>query len=328
MTGREDREHRWEGERRAERDGWEHREGRINGVRLHWVEAGEGPLVILLHGFPEFWYSWRHQIQTLAARGFRVVAPDQRGYNRSGKPVGREAYRIEHLGDDVAGLIDRVGDGPAMVAGHDWGGLVAWSLSYRYPSLLRRLAVLNAPHPAAYRRALLRTDQLLRSWYVFFFQIPVLPERWIRRDGYGVLERMLYGDPVRSDAFDAADVEAYRQALDRPGALTAALNWYRANLGISDLLGRGSWAGGGLPEAPVLVLWGMEDRYLSPRLVEEMEGMSGGTEGGLRAVRLGDASHWIQADAPERVGRELEVFFSGEERGDDQRACPPKGESL
>lgn len=303
---------------------WSHREERINGIRLHWVEAGEGPLVVLLHGFPEFWYSWRHQIRGLAGEGFRVVAPDQRGYNRSGKPADREAYRIEHLADDVAALIERVGGDAAMVAGHDWGGLVAWNLAYRHPEMVRRLAVLNAPHPAAYRRVLFRSDQLVRSWYVFFFQLPRLPERWIRRDEYGVLERMLYGDPRRENAFDEGDVAAYKEALDRPGALTAALDWYRANLSVAELVAPGPWARRRLPDAPVLVLWGMEDRYLSPRLVEEMEEMGDG----LRLVRLEDTSHWVQAEVPDRVGRELSAFFGGEGGGSGPRGCPERPGSL
>lgn len=283
-------------------------EGRVNGIRLHWMEAGDGPLVVLLHGFPEYWYSWRRQLPWLADRGFRAVALDQRGYNRSEKPAGTDRYRIGHLVSDVAALVDRLGDGGAFVAGHDWGGVVAWSLAYRYPALVRRLAVLNAPHPAGYRRLLLRSDQLLRSWYVFFFQLPGLPEWWIRRDGYAVLERMLRGDPVRNDAFTSEDVEAYREALDRPGALTAALNWYRANLTVGDLVGRGAGpsSSGGPADMPVLALWGMQDRYLNPRLADHLEGLGHG----VRVVRLREASHWIQADAPERVNRELHRFFS------------------
>jgi pimeloyl-ACP methyl ester carboxylesterase len=284
-----------------------HRTERIEGIRLHWVEAGEGPLVVLLHGFPEFWYSWRRQISSLAGRGFRVVAPDQRGYNRSGKPRGTRHYHMDHLVADVAGLVDHLGRREALIAGHDWGGVVAWSLAYRHPELVRRLAILNAPHPAGYRELLFRSDQLLRSWYVFFFQLPYLPEKWIRRDDYAVLERMLRGDPVRENAFTSDDVAAYREALDRPGALTAALNWYRANLGVAEIVGAAATIPTGPPAMPVLLLWGMQDRYLSPRLAAHTE-MFGAD---VRVVRIAEASHWIQADAPERVNRELGRFFSG-----------------
>src|SRR5438477_525055 len=155
---------------------WHHRYVVVNGVRLHLVEAGSGPLVVLLHGFPEFWYTWRHAIPALAAAGFHVLAPDLRGYNLSQKPAGVRSYRMELLTEDIAGLIRQAGAHKAAVAGHDWGGGIAWSLAMRYPQLLDKLIILNSPHPGAFLRELRTWKQLRNSWYIFFFQLPLLPE--------------------------------------------------------------------------------------------------------------------------------------------------------
>src|SRR5579859_6416310 len=150
---------------------WVHHEALVNGIRLHYVEAGAGPLVVLLHGFPEFWYSWRYQIPALAAAGFRVVAPDMRGYNTSEKPPGVKSYTVDLLAADVAALIRAAGADRAAVAGHDWGGAVAWATALLYPDLLSRLIVLNAPHPAAFLRELHTLNQLRRSSYIALFQL-------------------------------------------------------------------------------------------------------------------------------------------------------------
>ncbi len=306
-----------------------HRRERVGGLELHWVEAGEGPLVVLLHGFPEFWYSWRRQVEALAAAGFRAVAPDQRGYNLTEKPPGVESYRIGRLGDDVVALIEHLEEESAHVVGHDWGGVVAWHLGARRPERVERLAVLNAPHPAASRRVALRSDQLLRSWYVFFFQLPRLPELALRAFDFAAIERILRRQPVREGAFTDDDVAVYKAALARPGALTAALNWYRANLigrrGSPGASSGGAAADAGadadtagarghpdgsarhLVEVPTLLIWGERDVYLNPRLSEGLEPWVPD----LRVERLPDASHWVQADAPERVSRLL-VEFLGE----------------
>ena len=152
----------------------------LGDVRLHYVEAGEGPLVLLLHGFPQFWYQWRHQVPALVEAGFRVVAPDMRGYNLSDKPPGVRPYRLELLARDVKRLILACGEGKADVVGHDWGAIAAWIAAMRYPGRVGRLAILNVPHPARFPEGLLSPRQLLRSSYVFFFQIPRLPEEAIR----------------------------------------------------------------------------------------------------------------------------------------------------
>ena len=282
-------------------EGWVHREAVVNGVRLHYVEAGAGPLVVLLHGFPEFWYSWQRQIGPLAAAGFRVLAPDLRGYNLSDKPPGVGAYRPEVLTADVAALIRHAGEDAAAVVGHNWGGVLAWLLPLHHPGVVSRRVILNAPHPAALRRELRRGfGQRLRSWYVLFFQLPWLPEAVIRTGDFALLRRILRRQPVRPGAFSDADVAAYRDALARPGALTAAINWYRA------AFRRRSRAADGIPcSTPTLVLWGERDPYLGPRLTEGLERWAPG----VRVERFPDASHWLQNDAPERVNALLIDFL-------------------
>ncbi|HZT78967.1 MAG TPA: alpha/beta hydrolase [Gemmataceae bacterium] len=286
-----------------------HRYAGVNGIRLHYVEAepapgGPGPLCVALHGFPEFWYAWRHQLPALAAAGFRTVAPDLRGYNLSDKPPGVASYRLSHLVGDVAGLIGAAGRERAAVIGHDWGGVIAWALAMRYPERVERLVVVNAPHPAAYLRALRTSAQLLRSWYVFFFQLPGLPEWAFRRRDFALLERTLRHDPVRPGVFSDEDVRLYKEALARPGALTAALNWYRALFRRGPRRGRREVRP--VP-MPVLLLWGEQDRYLGRRLTEGLEPWVPH----LRVERFPDASHWIHAEWPGRVNRLLIDFLKG-----------------
>ena len=154
---------------------WIHRDEAVGGLRLHWVEAGEGPLVLLLHGFPEHWLAWRHQIPALASAGFRVVAPDLRGYNLSEKPKGVSSYRMELLAGDVANLVRHLGYQRTFLVGHDWGGAIAWCVPALHPGLVEKLAILNAPHPILFRQKLATFAQAKRSSYVFFFQLPYFP---------------------------------------------------------------------------------------------------------------------------------------------------------
>ena len=201
-----------------------------NGVTLHAVAAGlaDGPLVILLHGFPEFWYGWRRQIAPLAASGLRMVAPDQRGYNLSDKLAGIAAYRLDTLADDVLGLADALGRERFAVVGHDWGAAVAWHVASGNPERVTRAAILNAPHPATLRQyARVHVRQALKSWYVAYFQLPRLPELGLRAAGFRGLRRALQRTS-RPGTFTDEDFRHYREAWAQPGALTAMLNWYRA----------------------------------------------------------------------------------------------------
>ncbi len=279
-----------------------HRYANLGDVRLHYVEAGEGPLVVLLHGFPQFWYEWRHQIPALVEAGFRVVAPDMRGYNLSDKPLGVRAYRVELLARDVERLILACGERMASVVGHDWGAIVAWIAAMRYPGRVRNLAILNVPHPARFLEGFLSPVQLLRSSYMFFFQIPRLPEAVIRAGDFALLRSVLRRDPVRPGAFTAADIERYAGAMSRPGALTATLNYYRSLLRnpreMGTLLER--------IEAPVLVIWGERDRFLSRRLAEPPPLWVPNL---LRVGRLPDASHWVAEDRPREVNTLLLDFL-------------------
>lgn len=279
----------------------EHKQAVVNGVRLHYVEAGEGPLVVLLHGFPEFWWSWRWQIPALVEAGYRVIAPDQRGYAQSEKPVGWRNYRIELLAADVAALIRESGEERAFVVGHDWGAAVAWMVATLHPEVVERLAILNVPHPETMMRTLRRNPkQLLHSWYMFFFQIPWLPERLLGRGGRGVLART-YGD-ARPGAFTDADLDRYVEALRGAEGFRGPINWYRAALRQPPKRAQALFRP--IP-AEVLVIWGEQDRFLlasmaqpSPALVPH-----------VRVERLPDASHWVQHDEPERVNALLTGFF-------------------
>lgn len=284
-----------------------HRYATINGVRLHYVEYGKGPLVILLHGFPECWYAWRFQLPALAEAGFRVIAPDLRGYNLSDKPRGVGQYRLELLANDVKGLIRALDADSAVLVGHDWGGVIAWYLAMHEPRLIRKLIILNAPHPQRYLEELRNPGQLLRSWYVFFFQLPWLPEILIRAGGFAGMKHRLRHEPVHANAFDPATIDVYHQALAQPGALTAALNYYRA--GLRCLL-EGMAKQRKPIESPTLVIWGERDRYLGRRLLEGLEPWVAD----LTLERIADASHWVQAEAPERVN-ELILQFMGGRRG-------------
>jgi epoxide hydrolase 4 len=279
-----------------------HRYADLGDVRLHYIEAGEGPLVLLLHGFPQFWYQWRHQILALVEAGFRVVAPDMRGYNLSDKPPGVQAYRVELLARDVERLIRTCGEGTATVVGHDWGAIAAWIAAMRHPGRVERLAILNVPHPTRSLDGLLSPMQLLRSSYMFFFQIPRLPEKVIRAGDFALLRSVFRSDPVQPEAFTAEDIERYIEAIAQPGALTASLNYYRALLRYPGqtraLLQR--------VEAPVLVIWGERDRFLSRRLAEPPRLWVPNL---MRVKRLPNASHWVAEDRPLEVNTLLLDFL-------------------
>ena len=202
-----------------------------NEIKLHVVMAGpkDGQPVFLLHGFPEFWYGWRKQIPALVEAGYRVIIPDQRGYNLSDKPKGIKAYRLDKLTDDVLGLMDAFGYDKVNLIGHDWGAVVAWALAIWHPGRLRKLGILNVPHPAVMIRFLRRGDpeQLRRSWYIFAFQIPWLPEYFLHKNDWRNAVRVLRGSG-KIHTFMNEDIAEYKRAWSQPGAMTAMINWYRA----------------------------------------------------------------------------------------------------
>lgn len=274
----------------------------LGSVRLHCAEAGEGPLVVLLHGFPQFHHMWRFQISALVEAGFRVVAPDMRGYNLSDKPRGIEHYRIETLARDVEQLISERGEERATVIGHDWGAIVAWFVAMQHPERVEKLGILNVPHPARFLfDGLVMPRQLLKSFYVFFFQVPLLPEKVLRAEDFAALRAGFRGDRRRPGAIPAEDVERYVAAMARPGALTGAINYYRA-------LFQGPSRTRALlkkVEAQTLVIWGEKDAFLSQELAEPGPLWVPN----LRVERLPDASHWVAEDSPDEVNELLLDFL-------------------
>jgi len=270
----------------------------VGDVRLHYVEAGEGPLIVLLHGFPEFWYGWRLQIAPLAAAGFRVVAPDLRGYNLSSKPDGVAPYSADKLAADVRGLIQERGAESALVAGHDWGGTAAWTLAMNHPEVVDRLAILNAAHPRKLNEGLRHPSQLRRSWYFFYFQLPGLPERRARRWHWRFFTRFLRdARPPHTEQ----EIDRYVDAWSQPGAAKAMIDYYRAAVRL------GSKQEIRPISAPTLVIWGQGDRYLGPKLAEPHHDDVPNLD---RVERLPDASHWVHHDEAERVNQLLIDFFA------------------
>lgn len=286
----------------------EHKRILTNSIHLHVVYAGpeDGNVVILLHGFPEFWRGWIKQIEPLVKAGFRLIVPDQRGYNLSDKPKGVSAYHIESLAQDILGLIDSVGREKAIIVGHDWGAAVAWHLASHHPDRVEKLAILNVPHPAVMVRYLRSNfDQLRKSWYMFFFQIPRLPE-WLvgRNNAKGAVELLRRsGTP---GTFSDQDLIHYREAWSQPGALTAMINWYRSVFrnGFATSMGKPET----LPEirVPTLMLWGKQDVALSAKMAQLSIDLC--KEG--RLIIFEDATHWVQHDEAEKVTQYLIDFFN------------------
>lgn len=271
----------------------------LTDVRLHYVEEGEGPLVLLLHGFPDFWYSWRHQISPLAEAGFRVVAPDMRGYNTSDKPRGVRHYSLDRLATDVVELVSALGEPRAHVVGHDWGGVVAWAVAGWHPDVMERLVILNAPHPDDYRRGLKNPKQLAKSWYTGFFQLPGSAAA-LRAGDFAALKRALRMSST-SVAFTDEDLDRYEEAWSEPRAIESQLNYYRA--GARRFL-RGP---GPVPTVTgrTLVIWGERDTALE--LLFATPPLDLVTD--LTVETLPEATHWVHMDEPARVNQLLLDFL-------------------
>ncbi len=277
----------------------------VQNTRLHVVEAGpaDGPALVFLHGFPEFWYGWHRQIRYFAERGWRVIVPDQRGYNLSEKPQGIGAYRLDILAGDILTLLDQIGVAKAVVVGHDWGGVVAWWLGLNHGDRLDRLVILNAPHPSVMRRALLHNRrQRRKSWYVFYYQLPFLPERKLSGENWKVLTAAIQKTSLPG-TFDEEDLRKYHQAWAQPGAIKSMLNWYRASLRRTPPRPKSVQV-----TVPVLCIWGVKDRFLGIELAEESVARC--TNG--RLVTIDEATHWVQHEQADRVNAEIENFCSDE----------------
>jgi len=272
----------------------------VGDVRLHYVEAGDGPLVVLLHGFPEFWYGWRLQIAPLAAAGFRVVAPDMRGYNLSSCPDDVAAYGTDKLAADVRGLIHERGAESALLVGHDWGGTAAWATAMHYPEVVDRLAILSAAHPRKLSQGLHHPEQLRRSWYFFFFALPDLPESVVRANDWHFFRHFLRD---AEPPYTPEEIERYVEAWSQPGAATGMIDYYRHAVRLSP---KSDEARLSPIKAPTLVIWGQKDRYLGPDLAEPDRDDVPNLD---RVERLPDASHWVHHDEAEHVNRLLIDFF-------------------
>jgi epoxide hydrolase 4 len=273
-----------------------------NGIHLHVVQAGptDGPLTILLHGFPEFWYGWRKQIDYLAERGFWVWAVDQRGYNTSDKPQGIAAYNLDLLSADLTGLIDAAGKEAAFVVGHDWGGEVAWWTANKSPERIKKMVILNVPHHRAFRKHLATSwHQRRKSWYMSFFQIPWLPDRLLTMNGSTGLGRVLRRTS-NPGTFTDADLAEYYKAWSQPGAMTGMLNWYRAI--VQNPPQR-------LPDSrihvPTLLLWGKKDSALDWEMAQPSIDLC--DDG--RLVYFENATHWVQHEEAEQVNHYIGEFL-------------------
>jgi epoxide hydrolase 4 len=271
-------------------------------VRLHFVEKGSGPAVVLLHGIPESWITWRHHIDALADNGYRAVAPDLRGYNLSDKPRSASAYGGALLAEDVAATIRATGHQRASVVGQGWGALAAWLFAMRYPDMLDRLVIMSVPHPLLWVGAL-RTWRFWRTnWHVLFFQVPVVPEFLLQARNSAVLRRRFERDLGGVDAGDPDDIEVYIRAMSEPGALTGALNYYRAFLRENPF--RLGWPLRVI-DAPVLVIWGALDPYFQLDLARPPRAWVPSA----RTEILPDARHWTHRDQPEAVLALLLAFL-------------------
>jgi pimeloyl-ACP methyl ester carboxylesterase len=320
--------------------GIEHRVVETNGIRLHCAVDGDGPLVLFLHGFPECWYSWRHQLAALAPH-FRVMAPDLRGYNESDKPAGVKAYAMPELLADVAGLIAAEGRQDAVIVAHDWGGAIAWNFAMEHPEMTKRLVVMNCPHVAIFQQHL-RNDpqQLAKSWYMLFFQIPWLPERLLGANRAWAIGNAVRQSTVQRGAITDDDLRVLREAASRPGALRSALNYYRAVFRSDEAvasmpaaLRRFVYGDRPVPPArerledwpkitaPTMLIWGEQDVALRKELTYGMDPLFTTPP---RIEYVADSGHFVQQEKPELVNALL-IDFLGDliARPADGTTAPP-----
>ena len=275
---------------------------KTNGVNLHYVSQGEGKLMLMLHGFPEFWYSWRHQIAEFA-QDYHVVAIDMRGYNDSDKPESLFAYRMSELIADVRGVISGLDYEDCILVAHDWGGAIAWNFAYEHPQMVEKLIVMNLPHPAKFISGLKTWSQLQKSWYIFAFQIPLLPELIFQANNYQAIASAFIDQAIDKSAFTPEDIAAYKEAAAKPGALNAMINYYRANFNVPP--DTSMIREYGVLDTPTLMIWGEEDFALGKELTY-------GTEKYVKDLELRyipNCSHWVQQEQTDLVNRYMRNFL-------------------
>ncbi len=266
--------------------------------------GNQDKLALLLHGFPECNYSWRYQIAALTQLGYRVWAPNLRGYGNSDRPIGVSEYTFEKLEQDVADLIEASGSKSVLLIGHDWGAVIAWSFAMYCPGRIERLIIMNVPHPALFERGLRTRAQLMKSWYIFFFQIPKLPETLLSLGHFRAIGRAFRDSAVRKERFPEEVLEVFRKNAAIPGALTAMLNYYRA---LPRAFGMAKKRGTPVIQTPTLLIWGEQDIALGKELTF-------GTEkhvSDLTVRYLPQASHWVQQDDPETVNAMMKAWLTG-----------------
>lgn len=281
----------------------EHRFASVNGIHLHYVIQGEGSeLVMLLHGWPEFWYSWRFILPELSKK-YTVVAPDLRGFNLSDKPKGIEAYQTKHIIEDVKQLVHHLGFQKCYIVGHDWGGAVAWHFATAFPGMTQKLAILNCPHPKLMFKSLVTNPiQLMRSWYMLSFQLPIVPELIMSQFLQQLFERNMRGWLYHPENMTDRDIQLYVQAFREKDALTSSINYYRAGLrhGLHPDVKKKK------VKVPTRVIWGRNDKALGVELNKNL----GDVVDARHEVRyIDECSHWVQVDQPARVNELLLEFF-------------------
>lgn len=278
-------------------------DAQIGAVNLHYATAGSGEkLVVLLHGFPEFWYSWRRQLAALSDE-YTVVAPDLRGYNLSDKPASVKDYETDRLIDDVLGLIRHLGYEKAAIVGHDWGASIAWAVALKHPEAVWKLCAMQVPPMSVWRKNQ-TVKQFLASWYMFFFQIPFLPEYLMKRKDFAALAVLFKRGTVESGVFTTADIEAYKKSWREPGALTAMLNYYRANIIKRLLAGKSDTR---KIKVPTLFIYGEKDSAVLP---ETVRNVGDAVDAPFSEIRIPDAAHWVQQEAAEIVNDSLREFLA------------------
>lgn len=289
-----------------------HHFAQVNGINLHYTKQGKGKkLVVLLHGWPEFWYSWRYQIPALA-EDFTVIAPDLRGFADSDKPLDIKEYHPSIVASDIAKLIASLGFEKAFIVGHDWGGAIAWAFASYYPDLTEKLVVLNCPHPQLFVKALSSNmEQIKKSWYMFFFQIPKVPELFLGNTLQYFFKQFMRGWMYNPQNMSDEDLAKYVQAYSHKNVLTTSINYYRNAVGnaLSNIIFRKTkTADTRLPKisAPVLVIWGKNDKALGVELNDNLENY---LSSDFEIKYVDNCSHWIQMDQPEIVNKHLIQFL-------------------
>jgi pimeloyl-ACP methyl ester carboxylesterase len=276
----------------------------VNNTTLHVVECGDktAPAILFLHGFPSFWYSWQQQMEYFVAKGYRVIVPDQRGYNTSSKPQNVRSYRLHLLVEDMVQLLALANVQKAFLVGHDWGGIVAWALIKKHPQLFYKAVIINAPYLPAYARSSL--DQLFRSWYVFFFQVPYLPEWAAKRNDYALLANALVKTSL-PHTFPPASIDLYKQGWQQKGSIRAMINWYRAlayfSADAKQIFGERTPI-----QVPVMVLWGTKDAFL-----RKEAGICPAKHCAHFSMKeYTDATHWLPIETSREVNEDMRRFFT------------------